>query len=433
MFSELEETVRRDLNHAEEQAAQGPRAHDDHRDPPDAHRGAAQRRRRCRANPRYKLLNEQIFAARGEDLRDQHRRRRAARDPRRHDRPRGRVHERPAAPDGRPGARSARTGTRRRRSPGVQLAIGANSPFFFGRELWRETRIALFEQTTDTRPEELKAQGVRPRVWFGERWITSIFDLFEENVRYFPALLPVVEDEDPVAVLESGGAPQLQELRLHNGTIYRWNRPIYDVVARPPAPARREPRAAGRADDRRHARQRRLLLRARARAGRGRPPGLDRRCRSRRPSENFYAGARDGHRRARCTGRASARRRRPSSCCAGCCRWPATGLARWGVDAADADRLLEIIERRCVDAGQRRLLAGGGVPPALRPPRPRRRAARDDRPLPRAHALQRTGPHLAAARAAALARGTRLTRRGFRARDARARTTSRWTHRTRWS
>ena len=74
---------------------------------------------------------------------------------------------------------------------GIQVAVGANSPFFFGKELWRETRIALFEQATDTRPEELKAQGVRPRVWFGERWITSIFDLFEENVRYFPSLLPL--------------------------------------------------------------------------------------------------------------------------------------------------------------------------------------------------------------------------------------------------
>ena len=79
--------------------------------------------------------------------------------------------------------------------------MAANSPFFFGRELWRETRIALFEQATDTRPEELKAQGVRPRVWFGERWITSIFDLFEENVRYFPALLPVCEAEDPAEML----------------------------------------------------------------------------------------------------------------------------------------------------------------------------------------------------------------------------------------
>jgi hypothetical protein len=113
---------------------------------------------------------------------------------------------------------------------GPQIAIGANSPYFFGRELWRETRTELFLQGTDARPPELRNQGVRPRVWFGERWITSIFDLFEENVRYFPALLPEVSAEDPVAVLEAGSAPKLQELRLHNGTIYRWNRPIYQVV-----------------------------------------------------------------------------------------------------------------------------------------------------------------------------------------------------------
>ena len=113
---------------------------------------------------------------------------------------------------------------------GVQLGLAANAPYLLGRELWRETRIPLFEQATDTRGEELKAQGVRPRVWFGERWVTSIFDLFEENVRYFSALLPVTDDEDPVEVLESGGTPALSELRLHNGTIYRWNRPVYDVV-----------------------------------------------------------------------------------------------------------------------------------------------------------------------------------------------------------
>jgi hypothetical protein len=67
-------------------------------------------------------------------------------------------------------------------------------------------------------------------VWFGERWINSIFDLFEENVRYFPALLPICEEEDPVEVLDRGDTPHLAELRLHNGTIYRWNRPVYDVV-----------------------------------------------------------------------------------------------------------------------------------------------------------------------------------------------------------
>ncbi len=113
---------------------------------------------------------------------------------------------------------------------GPQLALGANSPFFFGHRLWAETRIELFAQATDTRPDELKTQGVRPRVWFGERWITSIFDLFEENVRYFPSLLPELSDEDPVAELAAGRTPALSELRLHNGTIYRWNRPVYDVV-----------------------------------------------------------------------------------------------------------------------------------------------------------------------------------------------------------
>jgi hypothetical protein len=112
---------------------------------------------------------------------------------------------------------------------GIQVAVGANSPFLFGRRLVAESRIPLFEQATDTRAEELKNQGVRPRVWFGERWITSIFDLFEENARYFGALLPVSSDEDPVAVLDAGGVPELAELKLHNGTVYRWNRPVYDT------------------------------------------------------------------------------------------------------------------------------------------------------------------------------------------------------------
>src|SRR5699024_9667754 len=103
-----------------------------------------------------------------------------------------------------------------------QVAIAANAPFFFGRRLHAETRIELFSQATDTRPVELKNQGVRPRVFFGERWITSIFDLFEENARWFPALLAEAGEEDPVAVLEAGGTPLLEELNLHNGTVYRW-------------------------------------------------------------------------------------------------------------------------------------------------------------------------------------------------------------------
>jgi hypothetical protein len=181
------------------------------------------------ANPRYRLLSEQILNARGEDITisiDGPERLQTSSDS--------------IVPE----AACTSTQFHVQTSPdqfaaywnasqaiaGVQLAVAANSPYLLGKELWRETRIPLFEQATDTRSEELKAQGVRPRVWFGERWITSVFDLFEENVRFFPALLPVTEDEDPLEVLESGGTPQLSELRLHNGTIYRWNRPVYDIA-----------------------------------------------------------------------------------------------------------------------------------------------------------------------------------------------------------
>ena len=113
---------------------------------------------------------------------------------------------------------------------GVQLAIGANSPFLLGARLWAETRIPLFEQACDVRPPELRNQGVRPRVWFGERWIGSVLDLFEENSRYFPGLIPQTDDVDPLAELDAGRVPGLDELKLHNGTVWRWNRPVYDVA-----------------------------------------------------------------------------------------------------------------------------------------------------------------------------------------------------------
>jgi len=181
------------------------------------------------ANPRYRLLSEQILSARGEDITINIS---------------GRDRLSTTADSIVPEAACTSTQFHVQTSPddfaaywnasqaiaGVQLAVAANSPYLFGKELWRETRIPLFEQATDTRSDELKVQGVRPRVWFGERWITSVFDLFEENVRYFPALLPITDDEDPLEVLESGGTPKLHELRLHNGTIYRWNRPVYDIA-----------------------------------------------------------------------------------------------------------------------------------------------------------------------------------------------------------
>lgn len=110
---------------------------------------------------------------------------------------------------------------------GVQAALSANSPLFLGRRLWHESRIPVFTQSIDTRTKELINQGVRPRVWFGERWITSVFDLFEENVRYFSPLIPEgrVEAGKPIM---TGENPGLHYLNLHNGTVWRWNRPIYD-------------------------------------------------------------------------------------------------------------------------------------------------------------------------------------------------------------
>ncbi|HKT02600.1 MAG TPA: glutamate--cysteine ligase [Rugosimonospora sp.] len=227
----------------------------------------------------------------------------------------------------------------------AQVAVGANSPYLFGKRLWAETRIALFEQATDTRPDELKAQGVRPRVWFGERWITSIFDLFEENVRYFPALLPIIAEEDPVEVLRSGGAPVLSELRLHNGTIYRWNRPVYDIMAgRPHLRVENRVLPAGPtvADMLANAAFYLGLLRTLAEADR---PVWTQLTFS-QAEQNFHTSARDG---------LSARVYWPRLG-----EIPATrlvldrllplayaGLDRFGVDPHVRDRLLGIIEERC--------------------------------------------------------------------------------------
>jgi hypothetical protein len=181
VFTELEDAVRRSLNKAEERA----RTTGAHMMvigilptlmPPHLTGDALSE------NPRYRQLNDQIFAARGEDLEIDIA---------------GPERLATTAETIAPEAACTSVQLHQQVDPawfpacwnaaqaiaGVQLAVGANSPYFFGRELWHETRIALFEQATDTRPEELKAQGVRPRVWFGERWITSIFDLFDENTR----------------------------------------------------------------------------------------------------------------------------------------------------------------------------------------------------------------------------------------------------------
>jgi hypothetical protein len=107
------------------------------------------------------------------------------------------------------------------------LAIAGNSPIFLGRRLWHETRIALFKQAVDHRPE--RGSGGRPaRVSFGSRWTRGPLDLFREPVEGHVPLLPVLDVEDPDDAFSAGVTPSLRELRLHQGTVWRWNRAIYD-------------------------------------------------------------------------------------------------------------------------------------------------------------------------------------------------------------
>jgi len=297
------------------------------------------------ANERYRVLNEQIFAARGEDMQIAI-----------EGAERLLAHTDSITPE----AACTSLQLHLQVSPdtfasywnaaqaiaGVQVALAANSPFLFGRQLWHETRITLFEQATDTRPEELKRQGVRPRVWFGERWITSVFDLFEENIEFFPALLPICEEEDPLAALEAGACPQLGEMSLHNGTVYRWNRPVYAVVdGRPHLRVENRVLPAGPSVVDVAANAAFYYGLARSLAEAERPVWTQMSFAT--AAENLHEAARHG--------------------LGAQLYWPGAGevpvselvlrrllplaragLSKWGVDPAQADRLLGVIEQRCL-------------------------------------------------------------------------------------
>ena len=114
---------------------------------------------------------------------------------------------------------------------GPVLAIAANSPLLLGRELWMETRIALFKQSLDTRNPMNQLRDKAPRVNFGNDWIhDSVADIFKDNIARFPMLIGF-EGEAPDAIeeLRNGQIPGLRSLQLHNGTTYTWNRPCYGV------------------------------------------------------------------------------------------------------------------------------------------------------------------------------------------------------------
>ena len=111
------------------------------------------------------------------------------------------------------------------------LACATNSPLLFGKRLWRETRIALFEQAVDTRSSNLYLREMSPRVHFGSGWVEdSVTEIFKEDISRFRVLLTTDMDEEPFEVLKNGGIPKLQALQLHNGTVYRWNRACYGIT-----------------------------------------------------------------------------------------------------------------------------------------------------------------------------------------------------------
>ncbi len=111
---------------------------------------------------------------------------------------------------------------------GPVLAVSGNSPTFLGRRLWEETRIALYKQAVDDRG----GQGPRrrpSRTALGTGWVRGgALALFTESVRLYQPLLPVLSDPAPVPPDGQWQPPPLAELRLHQGTVWRWNRVIYD-------------------------------------------------------------------------------------------------------------------------------------------------------------------------------------------------------------
>ncbi|MDZ7691387.1 MAG: glutamate-cysteine ligase family protein [Balneolaceae bacterium] len=110
------------------------------------------------------------------------------------------------------------------------LACSVGSPILFGKRLWNETRIALFQQSVDTRQVGDHLRDSSPRVTFGNEWVDeSILDIFQEDTARYRVLLSSEIEEDVEEKIANGESPMLAALQIHNGTVYRWNRPCYGV------------------------------------------------------------------------------------------------------------------------------------------------------------------------------------------------------------
>jgi gamma-glutamyl:cysteine ligase YbdK (ATP-grasp superfamily) len=111
------------------------------------------------------------------------------------------------------------------------LAVAGNSPTFLGHRLWDETRVALYRQSVDDRIDAAIDDWRPGRVSFGHGWARrGAAELFAESVAIHEPLLALLGDEEPGAVAAAGGVPALDELRLHHGTVWRWNRAVYDAA-----------------------------------------------------------------------------------------------------------------------------------------------------------------------------------------------------------
>ncbi len=110
------------------------------------------------------------------------------------------------------------------------LAVAVNSPLLFGQRLWQETRVALFQHSTDERSRPQLARNQPTRVSFGDRWLQhSVIELFHDQITRFRPIMITQPDENPFEVLARGETPLLSALRMHNGTVWRWNRACYGV------------------------------------------------------------------------------------------------------------------------------------------------------------------------------------------------------------
>lgn len=113
---------------------------------------------------------------------------------------------------------------------GPVLAAAVNSPILFGKRLWQETRVALFQQSVDTRQVSDHLRDTSPRVTFGNGWLkNSILEIYKEDIARYRVMLSNEVDEDSDKMIENGIPPKLKALQIHNGTVYRWNRPCYGI------------------------------------------------------------------------------------------------------------------------------------------------------------------------------------------------------------